>query len=136
VKDGYNVHPIGYAIKAFDIAGKGRSVPVKVEANGVNLTAYAIAAEAGDAMYITLINREHDENARAATVTLAAPSQYAHSQMMLLTAPNHDIAATSGVTLGGAAIKDDASWAGKWTDTIGSTVEVPPASAAVVKLTN
>ncbi|HSV12799.1 MAG TPA: hypothetical protein VLI90_00965 [Tepidisphaeraceae bacterium] len=133
VKDGYNVHPIGYAIKAFDIAGKGRSVPVKVEStDGVNLTGYAVAAD--QALYVTLINREHDENARAATITLSTIADYPHRQMMLLSAPDNDIAATSGVALGGAPIDDAANWSGKWTAVSASEFEVPPSSAAVLKL--
>jgi len=60
--------------------------------------------------------------------------------MVLLTAPGNDVAATSGVTLGGAEITPDGSWNGRWTPVEARTsskvsVTVPAATAMVVKFT-
>jgi hypothetical protein len=60
-------------------------------------------------------------------------------EIIYLTAPGNDIAATSGVTLGGAEIKNDASWSGKWQvlPTPKKTpfpVKLPAATAAVLRL--
>ena len=60
-----------------------------------------------------------------------------------LTAPDGDVTSKTGVTLGSAEISDDANWNGKWQkitaplsqDQTGLFVELPAASAAVVKLT-
>ncbi len=58
---------------------------------------------------------------------------------MFLLAPKGDAASTSGVTLGGSEIRDDASWDGRWTDLAVPaaghfTLELPAAAAAVVRL--
>jgi hypothetical protein len=55
-----------------------------------------------------------------------------------MTAPNNDVATTSGLTIGGDTIHDDASWNGQWTPLPKPaeqvTIEVPPATAMIVKL--
>jgi hypothetical protein len=139
-KDGYTVKPIGYALKAFDIGGRGRAVPVNVTSDdsAMNLTVYAVLA-ADKSLYVTLINKTHGDSGKAASVTLAAEG-YAKAESMTLTVPGSDIAATSGVTFGGAAIGDDATWNGHWTALPASdapghlNVEIPAASAIVLKL--
>src|SRR5581483_5768522 len=58
---GYNVHPLAYALKAFEVAGHGRIVPVTIDSkDGLNLTAYGVLSP-DQALYITIINREHGE---------------------------------------------------------------------------
>ena len=63
------------------------------------------------------------------------------AQVIFLTAPEGDIAAESGLTLGGASIQEDGSWDGQWTsleatggDNSTITINMPPASVAVVKM--
>ena len=69
-----------------------------------------------------------------------AGNSFTGGEMMQLSAPSNDAAATSGVTLGGSAIGDDASWNGKWTAISAPNqkgefeLELPPATAAIVRL--
>ena len=73
-------------------------------------------------------------------IKLAAGSIATDAKVMFLSAPHGDIAATTGVTLGGESIRADGSWSGKWTplkvsgDGDAITVNTAPASAAVVEV--
>jgi hypothetical protein len=134
---GRKVHPIGYAIKAFDLGGHGLIVPVHVESKDqINLTAYGVKSPDGN-FYVTIINRENGATARAVAVTLNAEDQYRNEQAIFLTAPHGDISITTGTTLGGATIEGDGTWNGKWTAVpLGHTVTVEAGSAAVVRFVN
>ncbi len=136
---GYNVHPIGYALKMFSLGGQGRLLPATVgNADNLNLAVYATAAD-GKTVFVTLINKEHGDHARAAEVVLNPGLAGASAQVLFLTAPNGDVAAKSGVTLGNAEIQDDATWKGKWAALAEPTaagrfsLKLPAASAALVK---
>ena len=136
----YQIHPKAYAIKAFDLGSHGCVEPVAVDdTNGLNLTAYAIGDSTN--LCVTIINKEHGTTAQDASVTIAAKGIVPASvATMFLTAPNGDVAATSGVTLGGATITNNAPWEGKWTPLQSSdagqcSVKVPAASAVLVKIT-
>ncbi len=129
--NGYDVHPIGYGIKAFDLGSHGKLIPVKLDSK-LNLTAYATVAPDQSVM-LTLINKEHGDAAQTANVTL--PSGFSTAQVMYLNGDKgSDVSITSGVTLGGATISEDASWNGQWKKVDGMNIEVPAGSAAVVKL--
>jgi len=60
--------------------------------------------------------------------------------VIYMSVTNGDITADSGITIGGAGIKDNGTWSGKWktlpsADKNGSlTVPLSPAAAAVIKL--
>ena len=139
---GYNTHPLGYGLKAFSLGSAGSVIPLNLDAPAnLNLTAYA-AIDAGKKLTVTVINKEHGNGVRDATLRLhfAAPaSSISDARVTFLEAPNGDVSLTSGVTLGGAPIGDDASWNGTWTPlTIednghGLTVTVPASSAAVIQ---
>ena len=138
-RDGYNIHPLGYAIKMFSLGGQGRLVPAKIRnTNHLNLRAYAAEQKNGD-MLVTFINREHGTSGRAARIILHTGLKKAHSEIMLLTAPDNNVALKTGIKLGGAEIQDDAVWNGKWTPysptsaTGKFTLKLPPATAALVK---
>jgi hypothetical protein len=140
--NGYLVRPLGYGIKAFDLGRHGQMVPARISnSSNLNLTAYAVLGDDKN-LYLTIINKEHDSGARDANVTLAAGEEFVSGKVIFLTAPGGDAAAKSGVTLGGAEIKDDASWNGEWKPLAAPaaggrfTFKVSAASAAVVKLTN
>jgi hypothetical protein len=140
--NGYYVRPLGYGIKAFDLGGRGRILPVTISnPGGLNLSAYAVLGER-KSIYVTIINREHGTNARAAEIAINVhETGVPHAQVMFLTAPGGDVAATSGETLGGAAIQNDGNWNGTWASVDDSTggvfhVRVPAASAAVVACTS
>jgi len=131
------VRPLGYGIKAFDLGGHGKFVPVKLSgAEQLNVRAHAVLG-ADKNVYLTLINNEHGEAAKDIQMTFVQPVSMAEA--ISLTAPNGDVAATWGVTLGGGEIAADGSWNGKWkTLEAGSgskvTVTVPATSAMVLKL--
>lgn len=135
----YQIYPIGYGIKAFDIGGHGQAIPVAItNPNQLNLTAYAVTAT--NALYVTVINKEHGAGAQDAGVTVI-PTRFAagEAEAMFLTAANGEIAATNGITLGGAPIGDDAPWRGQWraVSMTGGHCEiaVPAVCAAIIKIT-
>ena len=137
----YQLYPKAYGIRAFDLGGHGRVESVAIaDKDTLNLTAYAV----GDAtnLYVTIINKEHGGGARAAAVTLALNGFASDGfEAMFLTAPNGDAGATSGITLGGASITNDAPWHGQWTAldplAIGQCkVTIPATSAAIIKISS
>lgn len=139
VPGGCHLHPIGYAEKMFSLGSRGRLLPAEVapppDANGT-LSAHAVLGEDGN-YYVTLINFTHGANATncAVHIRAAAISGWQEVRLMRLTAPAGDIASQSGVTLGGAAITDEAQWAGRWAEVSpADAVELPAASAVVVSL--
>ncbi len=136
----YQVYPVGYGIKAFDLGGHGIMLPIEMtNTSMVNLTAYAV--EDATNLYVTIINREHGVAARSATVTILPHNyQSANVAAMFLTAPNNDPSTTSGITLGGASIGNAGWWQGQWTILNSLTngqciIAVPATSAAVIKIT-
>jgi hypothetical protein len=86
-------------------------------------------------LYLTIINKEHGAAAREAEVSVSQNGDtVSRGQIIFLSAPGNDIAACSGETLGDAEIQGDGSWNGSWTILDSSTIKVPPASAAIVKI--
>jgi hypothetical protein len=137
--NGYLIRPLGYGIKAFDLGGHGRLVPVTISnTDQLNLSAYAMQAGAKD-FFVTLINKEHGPQPKIANVLITGPA-FTGAKIISLRAPDNDLADTSGVKLGGAMIENDGSWNGKWMDLPVNpngqfTVTVPPASASIIRLT-
>jgi hypothetical protein len=138
VNHNYQIFPIGYGQKAFDVGSHGSVMPLTLTNNdGLNLTAYAVGA--GTNLYVTIINKENGSNARDANMTIL-PDGFAGGtvQAVYLTATN-GVSATNGVTLGGAYITNNAPWLGQWTP-LGSltngqcVLTVPNSSAAIVKI--
>ena len=139
----YFVHPVGYAALLFKLGGIGRSVPIDFNNGNHNLTAYAVAGSDGN-LYVTMINKEYDAAARSAHVRLSPKGAKlrASGESLSLLAPDNDVRAKSGITLGGAPVTEDGTWAGKWQALPASaftqdgmvSVTVPPASAMVLKL--
>jgi hypothetical protein len=140
--DGYRAHPVAYGIKAFGLGGsRGTFVTAKVKADdALNLTAYAVKGEDdhhGAAIYLTLINKTIDANARDATVTVRLDAAPTGVRAMSLLAPGADPSAKDGATLGGGIIDERGRFTGKWSDrpsaTDPLTFAVPAASALVVR---
>jgi hypothetical protein len=138
--DGYNVHPIGYAVKMFSLAAQGRVLPVTVEnADQLNLQAYAAAPDPNE-ISLTLINREHGDGGRSAQIIMNPGLKDARARFVLLTSSG-DIAAKTGVALGGKEIRDDGTWKGKWRRLSESSrngnfiLNLSPATAALVRFT-
>ncbi len=142
--EGFDIRPLAYAIKAFDLGAHGRIVPVALEnATSVNLTAFATLANGSNGS-VTVINKEHGDGARDTSVTIAVPKgiKWTKAEMISLQVPHGDVAATTGITLGGAAIEKDGSWDGAWQSlpALGSRrkvrINVPAASAVIVRFSN
>jgi hypothetical protein len=136
--NGYLIRPLGYGIKAFALGGGGRFVPARMpDQPEVNLSAYGVLAP-DNTLLVTLINKEHGDGAHEAEVTLMAGDQYTKGEILFLSSTNGDVAATTGVTLGGAEIENDAGWKGEWkaapAPVHGEFKFKLPAAAAVVKL--
>lgn len=133
----YQVYPIAYGIKAFDIGGHGKVNAVSVtNPDHVNLTAYGVT-DTNNTLFVTIINKEHNTGARTAALTIA-PHGLATGNVsaMFLLQTNGDVAATDGITLGGETLSSAVPWAGQWTLvgalTNGQCVINVPASCAVV----
>ena len=110
----FRFNPKAYAIKAFDLGSDGNILPLTISSDqGINLTAYAVRD--GRKLFVTIINKEHGAGGRAANVTIVAPGITGHASGMALTAPNGDVDAKTGVTLGSASITNG-SWDGKWSE--------------------
>jgi hypothetical protein len=135
--NGFKVHPIGYALKAFSLGGHGRIVPAGMtKPDDFNLVAYAIAGSNGQ-KYVTIINREIGEKAREATVELDGGG--VRAELVTLAAPRNDEAAIDGVTLGDSLINREGAWEGRWqavqpVHEAHFVIHVPPTSAVVVKI--
>jgi hypothetical protein len=133
---GYDAHPLAYGIKAFDLAGRGRLIPVKIEMNDQKLNVSAFATLQPDRnVTVTLLNK----GAEAADFVLAVAGKYSRCELVALTAPQNDSAAKTGITLGGAAIGENGDWNGNWTSQKprgdGSfALRLEPYSAVVVRL--
>jgi hypothetical protein len=143
--NGYLIRPLGYGIKAFDLGSHGKIIPATISnPENLNLSAYAILGDDKN-LYLTIINKEHGATARDAKISINQNSAgFMHGQIIFLTAPNNDVAATSGETLGDALIQNDGSWSGTWKP-LGEPmvhnladgvffVNIPAASAAILKL--
>jgi hypothetical protein len=141
VPDGYFAHPLAYAIKAFNLGSKGQIAPtdVKPDAPDLNFVAYAVLG-ADKSLYVTLINKEHNANGRDADVTIKTSAQtYAKAQTIALTAPNGDVSAKDGITLGGAGIAHDGTWPETWAIALAPAggslhVAVPACSVLILRL--
>lgn len=138
-KGGYQVYPIAYGIKAFDIGGHGQVDAVSItNPDHLNLTAYAVTGSNQD-LFVTVINKEHNAGARSATVTInPGDLSFGDVEAMFLVQANGDAGATNSMTLGGASIANNAPWSGKWTrlkpEKKGCVVMVPAVSAVILKI--
>jgi len=135
----YFVNPKAHAIRAFDMVTGGYTVPVGIaNPDMVNLTAYAIKGD--DYLYITVINKEHGEQAKQATVTISAEGfTKGKAEAMYILAPDNDAGATTGITLGGDSITNYRPWQGEWTSIKKKSdgqysLNIAESSAVVVKI--
>ncbi|MES2375529.1 MAG: hypothetical protein V4553_03070 [Bacteroidota bacterium] len=134
----FNAYPIAYGIKAFNIGGHGTVQPISVtNPDGINLTAYAVRAAHG--LYITIINKTYGDGAKDASVTIKSTRASGNAATISLNAPDNEVTAPTGVTLGGAPISNSEPWQGKWTPVKTKKagnyiVQVPASSAIIVKI--
>lgn len=136
-----DIHPIAYALAAFHLADHGALVPVQLSSAPDFVEAFATIAPNGD-VYLTLINKSFEATAKKVDLRVQLPQGLVNVDTMTLTAPKAQIAATSGIQLGGASINSDGHWAGRWTQVSNkqshSTVALTlsPATALIVKMSS
>jgi len=137
--NGFDVRPLGYGIKAFDVGGHGTILSASVSnPQNLNVSAYAVLSDDQD-IYMTIINKEHGVTARAANVSVTAGMAFEAARTMSLIVASGDVASKTGITLGGATIDHEGHWKGNWTDLPHSgsgtfSVEISPASATIIEL--
>ena len=134
----YRVNPMAYGIKAFSIGSHGELEQLTIT-NPHNLDLTAYAALDGKELFITIINKEHGDGAQSARVTFRDGGRWESVDEMVLAAPGSDPFATTGITLGGAAINSDGVWHANWIhlwsgDKGDRAVMVPPTTAAIVRI--
>jgi autotransporter-associated beta strand protein len=136
----YTVHPLAYAMLAFNIGGHGRIVPVTIgNPTSVNIVAYSVLQGDGS-LIITAVNRTYGSPAYNASLSISTSgTTYNDAQVMFLTGSNNDPTATTGAMLGGSAISGQGAWTGTYMGMaapVSSTfaLTVPPAQAAVIRL--
>jgi hypothetical protein len=136
---GFALRPQGYAYLAFSQGAQGRPLSVKMEtASAFDFNAYAYQDRDGS-IYVTLINKSFGDQAQPASVSLQL-SQSAGSgawQRMVLVQKDQNVAAKTGIKLGGVSITPQGIWSGHWKKIKGGnsgnlTVPVAPASAAIL----
>lgn len=140
--DGYDVHPLGYAAKMFDLGSHGRIAPTTISSNPDQLNVVAYGTIAPDnKLNVTVINKEHASGARDIAITVDPGKTYSRARVIYLSSPDNNVAVETGMTLGGKSISNGGEWTGSWTQLKTRTkdgrylVTLPPASAAVLELT-
>jgi len=140
VTNGISARPLAYGIQMFDLAGHGRYVPVKFEpASCPNLSTFATLNE-DRSLSVTVINKSYGGDAKAMDVNLSVEG-YQTGKVIQLSAPNGDVAARSGVSLGDSEIRIGGTWKGRWkplppTDHGRFQCVVPATSAVVILFTS
>ena len=139
--DGHGVvmRPQAYALLAFSQGAHGRPLNVNIQtAPRFNFNAYAYR-DHDNSIYVTLINKSYGGEAQTAVVSLRLlPSSGSGTwQRMDLVQTDQDVAAKTGVRLGGASIDPQGIWPGHWEkikdgDSGNLTVQVAPASATIL----
>jgi hypothetical protein len=138
---GFTVRPQGYAYCAFTQGAYGRPVDVKIKtAPEFDFNAYAFRDRDGS-LYLTLINKSYGDHGQPASVSIQLPKGAGAGswQRMDLMQQNQDVAAKTGIALGGSSINPQGMWSGQWAKIEGGnstslTVQVAPASAAILRL--
>jgi hypothetical protein len=136
---GFAMRPQSYAYLAFTQGAHGKPLQVNAEkASDFNFDAYAYRDDNGS-YYVTLINKSYADSARPADASfqLGQNAVAGSWKRMDLAQEQQDVAAKTGVTLGGSGINPDGVWTGKWKKVkhAGSsslTIEVAPASALLL----
>ena len=136
---GFYQHPIAYAMLAFSQGAHGTAMDVK-EDKAANFDFDAYAYQDGASIYVTLINKSYADKGQTAKVALQLPKTLNGGEWkrMDLAEKDNDVAAKTGVTLGGSDIDPQGNWSGQWKPVKGGdsdslTVEIPPASAALLR---
>jgi hypothetical protein len=137
--NGFVMRPQAYAFLAFSQCAHGRPLGVTIQSTPeFNFNAYAYR-DRDDSIYVTLINKSYGEKAQSAAVSLQLLKtvEVGTWQRMDLLQQNNDVAAKTGVMLGGGSVDTQGNWMGEWKrvesgNTNSLTVQLAPASAALL----
>ncbi len=126
-----SIGPEYYGMLAFAQAGKGERIALDYDADGMNLTAYAVLGDHGHLM-LTLINK--DRNADA-DITMTTARTFQKTTALRLKGRALDSA--DDVTLGGSEVAADGRWQPTEVESLHAVggvgeIHVPAASAAIV----
>ncbi len=138
---GFDIRPLSYAMKMFDLAGQGQLKPCRFEGDTRQLSAYASCDN--EYLWLTIINRQHGPSVRARSLRIETtaceglcqscdksgihsgkelPSgkdfkpDWKKARMTMLYQEENDIAAHKDIRIGGATIMPDGSMAApRWT---------------------
>ena len=126
--------PEYYGLLLFSLAGTGSLLETQLSAGGVDATAYAVKTPGGG-LNIILVNKDTLQNL---TLTIQANQAINDASMQTMTGPN--LTAVSGVTIQGATMNKDGSFApaspGTLTPAAGrTTCFLPALSAALISIT-
>ena len=121
-------------------AGKAPRCRIIQAAPAFDFNAYAYRDNDGS-VYLTLINKSYGDKAQPALVSIQLPEGMTPGKWrrMDLVQREQDVAAKSGVILGGASVDPQGIWAGRWEKVKGRdskkrTVQVAPASATILHI--
>jgi hypothetical protein len=125
--------PEYYGLLLFTLMGTGNLLETQLSVGDAAVTAYALRTESGD-LNVMLVNKETQN----LIITVEAGQTINSASMQSMTAP--DLSATTGVTIQGASVDRDGSFAPAASITLpamGSqtTCSIPGLSAALVSIT-
>lgn len=126
--------PEYYGMLAFAQAGNGELVAADCDANGANVSAYAVLNSRAS-VSVTLINKEASLDV---DVGLSIPPELRRAQVLRLSAPS--LTSKQEVTFGGAFVSAAGTWTARTTEVLhsnagGAEIHLPAGSAAVLKWT-
>lgn len=128
--------PLFYGMLCFQLGCQGRFIPVRMTTSGLNITAYAVLTDNGK-IALTVINKDGTTNA---DLTIDTGMPLTSAGYISLASSTSTLTATSGITLGGNAVKSNGDFTTPAytpiTQLSGDTafITVPAASAMVISL--
>jgi hypothetical protein len=129
-----DVRPEYYGLLFFALAGPGTLLKTQLSAGTVDVTAYAVRTESGS-LNLILVNKDTIQNL---TIMIETNQRIQRATMQTMTGPNLD--ATSGVTIQGATVDKDGSFAPASPDPLTfwgtqTTCFIPALSAVLISIT-
>jgi hypothetical protein len=97
--------PEYYGLLLFSLLGQGEMPTTSVSASGLNVTAYSVRARSGS-INVLLVNKDPTQNVQASIHCGQAVKQ---ATLLQMTGPT--LSATNGVTIQGASVNVDGSFA-------------------------
>lgn len=130
-----SARPLYYALLLFGAAARGQMVPLALNAGRINLTAFGVLDSDGT-LRVTAINKDV---ALDATAQITPGTGYTTATVLPLSGPT--LTEKTAITLGGASVAADGTWApSQIAPVVGQSgvfaVSVPAGSAAVVAFGN